>query len=331
MVEQQGGRTANATSRKRKDLTMRNRGEEHATEQHSAHTHLLANRGRMKGYGEKLILSLVKHYNDYGGRPQYVQWARDAGTPINNDDDFHTNPIIKDYYKNHVKNVLTRINTITGIAYKDEATIMAWELMNEPRCQVDYSGNTVTTWVQEMAPYVKSIDSNHLLGVGMEGFYEDSIADRKQYNPGYQVGTDFISSNQINETDFTTIHAYPDSWLAGQSEDAQMEFMQRWMTSHWDDSATILKKPIVFCEFGKSRKDPGYSISARDSFMNSVYSSICNLAQKGGTFGGGLVWQLLDEGMDSHDDAYGIVLSKDASTCNVISQQSDKMTALELP
>lgn len=67
-------------------------------------------------------------------------------------------------------------------------------------------------WIQEMAPYVKTIDKKHLVAVGMEGFYGDSIPDKKQYNPGFQVGTDFISNNLINEIDFATIHAYPDNW-----------------------------------------------------------------------------------------------------------------------
>ncbi|KAJ1418501.1 Glycoside hydrolase, family 5 [Sesbania bispinosa] len=280
-------------------------------------------------YGVRLILSLVNNYNDFGGRPQYVQWAKTRGIPINSNDDFYTNRVIKAYYKAHVKRVLTRINTITKKAYKDDPTIMAWELINEPRCEVDYSGKTINAWVQEMAPYVKSIDQNHLLEVGMEGFYGDSIPDRKQYNPGFQVGTDFVSNNLIQEIDFATIHAYPDNWLNGQNDTVQMTFMQRWMTSHWEDSRTILKKPLVFTEFGKSNKDPGYSIQARDSFMSVVYSSIYNLAQNGGTFAGGLVWQLLDEGMDPYDDGYEIVLTQNTTTCSVISQQSSKMIALE--
>lgn len=72
--------------------------------------------------------------------------------------------------------------------------------------------DVVQGWVQEMATYVKSVDNKHLVEIGMEGFYGDSIPDRTQYNPGYKVGTDFVANNQIKEIDFTTIHAYPDLW-----------------------------------------------------------------------------------------------------------------------
>ncbi|KAL0314288.1 UNVERIFIED_CONTAM: Mannan endo-1,4-beta-mannosidase 2 [Sesamum angustifolium] len=276
----------------------------------------------------RLILSLVNNYQDFGGRPQYVDWAKMAGIRTSSDDDFYTNIVVKQYYKNHVQKVLTRINTITRVAYKDDPTIMAWELINEPRCQADYSGNTVNAWVQEMASYVKSIDNKHLLEIGMEGFYGDSIPDRKQYNPGYQVGTDFIHSNLIKEIDFTTIHAYPDAWLSKQDDEAQMAFMRRWMTSHWMDSRTLLKKPMVFTEFGKSSKDPSFSIASRDSFLNAIYSNIYSLARSGGT-GGGLVWQLVAEGMESYYDGYEIDLFQTPSTSSIISQQSRQMTALE--
>lgn len=65
-----------------------------------------------------------------------------------------------------------------------------------------------------MAAYTKAIDEKHLLEVGMEGFYGNSIPEKQRYNPpGYnQVGTDYIKTNLIKEIDFATIHAYPDLW-----------------------------------------------------------------------------------------------------------------------
>ncbi|XVF33034.1 hypothetical protein REPUB_Repub17cG0133500 [Reevesia pubescens] len=166
-----------------------------------------------KKYGIHLILSLVNNFKDYGGKDKYVQWAKERGQKLNNEDDFYTNSIVKEYYKNHVKAVLTRINTITGVAYKDDPTIFAWELMNEPRCPSDPSGAHLQNWLKEMAAHVKSIDNRHLLEIGLEGFYGESMPEKKQYNPNsYPIGTDFISNNQIPEIDFATIHLYPEQW-----------------------------------------------------------------------------------------------------------------------
>ncbi|KAJ8526427.1 hypothetical protein K7X08_028904 [Anisodus acutangulus] len=151
--------------------------------------------------------------------------------------------------------------------------------------------------------------------IGMEGFYGDSMPSKK-FNPGHQVGTDFINNHLIKEIDFATIHAYTDQWLSGQNDDAQMAFMQRWITSHWDDSSRVLKKPLVLAEFGKSSKDPGYDLSARDTFMNSVHINVYSYAIYGETMGGSLVWQ---QGMENFDDP---------STAGIISGQSHAMTTL---
>ncbi|KAJ3680059.1 hypothetical protein LUZ60_016337 [Juncus effusus] len=116
-------------------------------------------------------------------------------------------------YDEHVfKTVLTRVNTLNNITYKDDPTIFAWELM---RCTSDPSGSNLQDWIQEMAFHVKSIDPFHLLEIGSEGFYGPSTPDRLPINPGRyygQVGADFMKNHQSLEIDFASVHIYPDSW-----------------------------------------------------------------------------------------------------------------------
>ncbi|GMY29892.1 mannan endo-1,4-beta-mannosidase 6 isoform X2 [Fagus crenata] len=105
-----------------------------------------------KKFKIRLILSLTNNWDAYGGKPQYT--------------------------------VLNRVNTLTNITYKDDPTIFACELMNEPRCTSDPSGNKLQICILgEMAIYVKSIDPKHLVEIGLEGFYGPSTPDRVQFNP----------------------------------------------------------------------------------------------------------------------------------------------------
>ncbi|KAE9586752.1 hypothetical protein Lal_00004602 [Lupinus albus] len=274
-------------------------------------------------YGIKLVLSLVNNYESLGGKKQYVEWARNQGQySINSEDDFFTNPVVKGYYKNHIKSVLTRQNSLTGVAYKDEPTIMAWELMNEIRCPSDQSGNTVQAWITEMASYLKSIDGNHLLEAGLEGFYGQSKQDS---NPNFRVGTDFIANNQIPGIDFATIHSYPDQWLTSSSYEDQISFLGKWLNEHIQDAQNILHKPLLFAEFGISTKNLGSNSAPRDRFFNTVYSAIYSSASGGGAAVGGLFWQLLAEGMDSFRDGYEVVLGESPSTDTLIAQNSQKL------
>ncbi|CAI8600007.1 unnamed protein product [Vicia faba] len=274
-------------------------------------------------YGMKVILSLVNNYEGLGGKKQYVEWARSEGQSINSEDDFFTNNVVKGYYKNHIKTVLTRHNNFSGVAYKDDPTIMAWELMNEIRCSSDHSGNTVQGWITEMASYLKSIDGNHLLEAGLEGFYGQS---KTESNPNFQVGTDFIANNQIPNIDFATLHSYPDQWLSSSSYEDQLSFLREWLSEHIQDAQNILHKPLLLAEFGISTKNLGNNSSIlRDKFFNTVYSAVYSSASAGGTAVGGLFWQLLAQGMDSFRDDYEVILAESTSTSTLISQESRKL------
>ncbi|KAJ3704321.1 hypothetical protein LUZ61_008026 [Rhynchospora tenuis] len=275
-------------------------------------------------YGVKLILSLVNNYDSFGGKKQYVDWARSQGQSISSDDDFFTNSLVKQYYKNHVKAVLTRVNTITGVAYKDDPTIFAWELMNEPRCQSDPSGATIQKWITEMAAHIKSIDTNHMLEAGLEGFYAPT-ATHNQVNPSMQVGTDFISNNLISGIDFATLHSYPDQWMANTNDDAQLSFLNNWLDAHIEDAQNVLHKPLLITEFGKSLKDPNYNNNQRDALFSTIYSKIYLSARNGGAAAGGLFWQLFAPGMDNYRDGYEVILGEIPSTTNVITSQCRKL------
>ncbi|KAK4274789.1 hypothetical protein QN277_017965 [Acacia crassicarpa] len=274
-------------------------------------------------YGIKLVLSLVNNYDNLGGKKQYVDWARSQGQSVNSEDDFFTNPVVKGYYKNHIKTVLTRRNSITGVAYKDDPTIMAWELMNEIRCPSDQSGKVVQAWITEMASNLKSIDGNHLLEAGLEGFYGQS---KQQSNPNFQVGTDFIANNQIPGIDFATVHSYPDQWLTGSGYEDQLSFLNGWLNEHIKDAQNTLHKPLLFAEFGISTKNS--NSKARDELFNTVYSAIYSSASDGGAAAGGLFWQLLAEGMDSFRDGYEVVLGESPSTASLIAQESQKLNRI---
>ncbi|XP_020596290.1 mannan endo-1,4-beta-mannosidase 6-like [Phalaenopsis equestris] len=281
-----------------------------------------------KAHNIRLILSLANNWDAYGGKSQYVKWGKAAGLNLTSDDDFFIDPTVKGYYKAHVKAVLNRVNTFTNITYKEDSTIFAWELMNEPRCLADPSGNNLQSWIEEMAFHVKSMDPKHLVEIGLEGFYGSSTPNRFQFNPNTfasQVGTDFIRNHQTLGIDFATAHIYPDAWISNSISDSHLQFTKSWMQSHIDDAENVLGMPVLFTEFGVSAKDKNFSVSFRDQFIDMIYKNILNSTKIGGSGGGSLLWQLFPEGMDYMDDGYAMVLTKSTSTSNIISLQSKRI------
>lgn len=116
--------------------------------------------------------------------------------------------------------------------------------------------------------------------------------------------------------------------LSGSNEQAQTAFILRWVQAHIQDADSILRKPLLITEFGKSSLASGYSTSQRDSLLETVYSTIYDSAKSGGSCVGGLFWQLLGQGMDNMRDGYEIILAQDTSTASIITQQSNKLSSM---
>lgn len=59
---------------------------------------------------------------------------------------FYTNSDCKKAYKNYVRMLIERKNTITGVHYKDDPTIFAWDLMNEVRSVCCWNVEDPSSW-----------------------------------------------------------------------------------------------------------------------------------------------------------------------------------------
>src|SRR5690606_12224504 len=100
----------------------------------------------------KLIMVLVNNWPDFGGIDQYVVWFKKQYHH-----EFYTDPEIKQAYKNWVRALVTRTNTVNGKLYRDDPAIFAWELANEPRTigaggydsQTGWDKTTITQWADE--------------------------------------------------------------------------------------------------------------------------------------------------------------------------------------
>jgi hypothetical protein len=143
----------------------------------------------------------IREYADYRGKPQEAFW---------------TDRQVIDDFKRTVSFILNRRNTHTGRLYKDDKAILAWETGNEISCP--YS------WTKEIAAYIKSLDSNHLvwdgLYLGHEPVQPESLAD---------PNVDIVSS-----------HHYPE----GKGPDQMVEDITRFKTQIGD------KKVYIVGEFG---------------------------------------------------------------------------------
>uniref|UniRef100_A0A7N0VEI4 mannan endo-1,4-beta-mannosidase n=1 Tax=Kalanchoe fedtschenkoi TaxID=63787 RepID=A0A7N0VEI4_KALFE len=282
--------------------------------------------------GVRLILSLVNNLDAFGGKDQYVRWAREAGIDASSStDSFFSDPTIKEYYKAYIKAIVTRRNSISWVRYADEPAIFAWELINEPRCASNSSAPVLQAWIAEMAAYIKSLDQKHLVTVGTEGFYGLNTPNKSGANPGdwaASLGSDFIQNSAIHDIDFASVHAYPDSWLPDGSSEAKAKYLSTWMDSHISDGQDILKKPVLFTEVGSSFQGRKLGSPGTELLLETAYDRIYDSATRHGAGSGALVWQLLVKGAEGYSDRYSFIASDHPAIYKMIRHQSCRLLRL---
>ncbi|MFH0953267.1 MAG: beta-galactosidase [Verrucomicrobiota bacterium] len=200
--------------------------------------------------GLRLLLGLCDNWGHNGGMFQYMHWvseehpeSMDMSQPpgsILYHDQFYTNAWARQWYRDFVTKLLTRTNTITGRAYRNDPTIIAWEIVNEPRCESDYTGRTIHNWLWTMSDYVRSVDTNHVLGGGEEGGYV------KTYNQANQVPWETFPDNYYHYALHGVGEDYCTEWGCGRghgvdfvSDHSTEPSYVQWQGGTWTNPGTV--------------------------------------------------------------------------------------------
>ncbi|KAL6770097.1 CGL53B [Auxenochlorella protothecoides x Auxenochlorella symbiontica] len=264
--------------------------------------------------GVKLIMSLTNHWKEFGGIPQYARWASKKSdlSEWELQNIFFSNGKAQSMFKAYIQYLLNRPNPKRdGVRYKDDPTILAWSIANEPRGRVDPSGRTLNNWIADTSKFVKSQDSNHLVTVDVEGFFlTDQDGVKASYlNPGQlQDGCDFIKNVDHETIDFACMHMYQDLWpeeSIQHDKKKREEWIKTWLNVHLKACQGKLSKnkPLILSEFSE-RKGKDESFSDRQDFLKKVYGWLQDNMGPRGIVIGSVVWMISDETFiaEGHDD-----------------------------
>ena len=283
--------------------------------------------------GLRLILPILNYGAEGGGIAQYQLWASlEAGS-----DDyigvansprmstayaynwhasdgacprFYTDPVAIDLYKFMARRLISRQNSYTHAEYRDDPTIMMWELCNGCRCPGG-NGDELQSWIEEVAPVVKQIAPSQLLSTGGEGFLcagpggkcagraaVQPLADDPTPEDIFQMlaawmegqGVDFERSSRVPAIDVAVYHARIETWAAAiaqvlHTKDAErIRLVGEWVQLH-EAVMNRVGKPMILDAFG---------IEAPDKWAqrNQLYRSVLSNIQGHRTTAGSLFWKL---------------------------------------
>ena len=245
------------------------------------------------------VLYLGNAWEWSGGYSQYLKWAGYGDIPLprvagyNEYVDYVSNFMKSDsamgLFRRYVMDIVSRTNTVTGKAYRDDPAIFSWQICNEPRPFGEENKETFRTWLTETAEIIKAIDPNHLVSVGSEGKY------------GCEV--DLSLWEEIGRSpyiDYLNIHIWPFNWgwtSRNDMNDGTVEPAIALSLEYLDEHMEVarrLHKPLVVEEFGFPRDSVGFSrsssVSMRDRYYEAMLSQMNGQKASGSMLAGFNFW-----------------------------------------
>ncbi|HXX64870.1 MAG TPA: mannanase [Bacteroidota bacterium] len=308
------------------------------------------------------VLFLNNYWQWSGGMAQYNVWADGMAGAADPDDTtqgylkfmvfsgtFYHNEKANALFRDFVRNIVYRRNTITGRKYCDDPTIMAWQLANEPRPGTsgpDGEANldAFYRWIDQTAAYLHMLDTNHLVSTGSEGAV------------GFRWSTDYAyRTHQSKYIDYITFHIWPKNWswfdpnnfeeTLGPSKEKALDYMASHIAV-----ARRLNKPLVLEEFGMARDSakcaPESPTTARDRYFRTLLGALEDSARAGAPIAGSNFWGWggLARGRNADDvwrkgdpflgdppqepQGYNSVFVTDTSTVRILREHAEHLRAI---
>ncbi|MCC7442855.1 MAG: hypothetical protein IT285_14570 [Bdellovibrionales bacterium] len=256
--------------------------------------------------GMTAVLVLNNFWPWSGGMSQYLAWAGAGAIPYPPPHPggdwgryqrytaaFYSNARALALAEAALRAVVTRVNTVTGRAYRDDPAILSWQLANEPRG--DSNTAAFNRWIRSTAALIRSLDGNHLISTGCEGL-----------TPWPQsAGLDLQENHASPDIAYVTAHVWAQNWgwydpALPQTYAAAVAKMKAYVGRHLE-LAKAIRKPLVVEEFGFPRDgaamDPFMPAGDRARYYGEVFRVITDAAAQGGPAAGVNFWAWAGEGL----------------------------------
>jgi mannan endo-1,4-beta-mannosidase len=298
----------------------------------------------------KVILALNNNWEWSGGMGQYLEWAGYTNNILpktaNWDWDnycqyisqFYTCDSCQIWYRKWIEKIVTRKNSINHKLYINDDAIMAWQLGNEPRPMKKSAKEAYKKWVEETSRFIKVLDTNHLVSIGVEGIIGTAMDSNL-----------FAELHLFPTIDYATIHLWPKTWQWYNGEtihsttDTTIEKTKNYIEFH-SRLCHKIKKPLVVEEFGLHRDGNSFKETTSTEYRDQYYQYIFDIGKvnkiAGYNFWGAFAfrdlrmktdfWKKgLHYGADPPQEEQGLygIYKSDSSTWNLIKRNSNSLNS----
>jgi mannan endo-1,4-beta-mannosidase len=263
----------------------------------------------------KAVVFLNNMWEWSGGMSVYSEWfgegpASDPGETgdwhgfQNHAARFYFNEEAQQAWRSYIKIVIERTNSLNGVKYNEDPTIMSWQLANEPRPGSGdeglENGDQFIAWVHESAEFIKQLAPRHLLSTGNEGLAGSRNSEHI-----------YLQAHSSSNVDYLTFHMWAKNWGWFDASNMEASFAvtkdsaSAYIHKHIE-YAKQLNKPTVLSEFGLGRDyesfEPGSPVTYRDTYLEYVFGLLEESMHDNSPVAGSNFWSWGGFGIPQHED-----------------------------